>query len=217
MRKILGMVLLAALPGWGALSAMVSLPPKPSRHVMDAAGVLDDARENALDEQLTDYEQSTTNHVVVYVDRTIPAGTTLDEMSAEALRVWGISEPGRNNGAILFLFTDGRQAHLELGYELQNTITPAVAKRLLDGLRPELEQGDYMTAAENGVGELRSLLANPFLAYDANQAATAIDEPDQRQVTVKAELVTRSSWIVFLGLAVVFMAIAIARRKRRGL
>jgi uncharacterized protein len=216
MRKALMMVLLAVLPVLAALSAGADVPPKPSRHVTDAAGVLDDVRENALNEQLADYKRSTTNHLVVYVDRNVPAGMTLADMSAEALRVWGIGEPGRNNGAILFLFTDGSQAHLELGYEIQTTITPAVAKRILDGLRPSLEQRDYMTAAEQGVKELRSLLANPLLAYDAHQAATAVDEQDQRQLPVQGRATGKAPLIVFMGLAVVLTVILIARARTRG-
>lgn len=215
MRKVFAIAVMAALPVLAALPAWADLPPRPSRHVTDAAGVLDDPVENALNEQLADYERSTTNHLVVYVGRNIPAGMTLAEMSAEALRVWGISKPGRNNGAILFLFTEGRHAHLELGYELQTTITPAVANRILDGLRPELEQNDYMAAAEEGTGELRSLLANPFLAYDADQAATTVDEQDRPHTPVKAGAVTRAPLIVFMGLAVVLTVILIARSRTR--
>ena len=48
----------------------------PSKYVTDAAGVLDDERENALNERLAQYERDTTNQVIVYVDRRVPAGTT---------------------------------------------------------------------------------------------------------------------------------------------
>jgi uncharacterized protein len=215
MRKVAAIAVLVALPILAAFTAWADVPPRPSRHVTDAAGVLDDAPENALNEQLADYERSSSNHLVIYVDRNIPAGTTLAEMGAEALRVWGISEPGRNNGAILFLFTEGHQAHLELGYELRTTITPAVANRILDGLRPELEQGQFMAAAEEGAGELRSLLANPFLAYDADQAATAIEEQDRPRPAVKAAAVTRAPLIVFMALGVVLTVILIARSRLR--
>jgi uncharacterized membrane protein YgcG len=61
-------VLLAAL----ALP-LFALPPAPAKYVTDAAGVLDDAREEALNERLARYDRETTNQLLVYVDRHGPA------------------------------------------------------------------------------------------------------------------------------------------------
>jgi len=204
------MLALAALP----VLAASALPPKPARYVTDAAGVLDDTRENALNEELAAYERHTSNHFVVYVERKVPEGTTLEEMSAEALRVWGIGKPGRNNGAILFLFVDDRQGRLELGYGLQGTITEALANRIVTGLRPTMEQGDYTTAAEDGIHELRAMLDNPLAAYDANQAATVIDEREQSLLTLNAGSVTKFTVLPLLGFAIFVVGVTLVVRWR---
>jgi uncharacterized protein len=209
------MLALVALPVLPASA----LPPRPARYVVDDAWVLDDAREEALNEELAEYESRTTNHFVVYVGRKVPEGTTLEEMSAEALRVWGIGQPGRNNGAILFLFVEGRQGRLELGYDLRGTITEALANRIVTGLQPAMEQGDYTTAAEEGIHELQAMLDNPLAAYDADQAATVVDEQEQRRLALNAGSVVRFGIapLVLFALFVVAVILVVRRRARRKL
>lgn len=140
------LVLLAALP----LLADIPLPPAPARYVTDAANVIPDDREDALNEKLAQFDRETTNQVIVYVDRRIPEGTTLEEMSAEALRRWGVGDEKKDNGAILFLFIDDRASRIEVGYGLEGTLTDAHSKRILVSLRPALQSGDYAKAAEDG-------------------------------------------------------------------
>src|SRR5688500_7066667 len=106
MRKVMVLLAALALPA----AAQIPLPASPTRYVTDAAGVLDDARENALNERLAQYERDTSHQVIVYVDRTVPAGTTLEEMGAEAIRTWAIGQAKKDNGAILFLFVDDRES-----------------------------------------------------------------------------------------------------------
>src|SRR5689334_1446175 len=105
MRIGLVLVALAALP----LQAAIPLPATPTRYVTDAAGVLDDEREHALNERLARVDRETTNQLLVYVDRRVPEGTTIEEMGAEAIHTWAPGQKKTDNGAILFLFVDDRQ------------------------------------------------------------------------------------------------------------
>ena len=154
MRRIL-LLLAAALP----LLANGPLPPPPSAYVTDAAGVIPDAREIALNEVLARHEQETGNQILVYVDRRVPAGTTLEEMGAEAIRTWGVGQVEKDNGAILFLFIDDRQSRIEVGYGLEGVLTDALSKRILVDLRPSLQAADYAGAAELGSSAIISAIA----------------------------------------------------------
>lgn len=80
--------------------------------------MLDDQRENALNERLAQYERDTTNQLIVYVDRKVPEGTTIEEMGAEAIRTWAVGQKKKDNGAILFLFIDDRAVHRGLVHRL---------------------------------------------------------------------------------------------------
>ena len=59
---------------WLLLGAL-ALPPAPSMYVTDRANVLDDAREQALNARLAEFDRETSNQLLVYVDaksRTAP-------------------------------------------------------------------------------------------------------------------------------------------------
>lgn len=177
MRKLLTLLGLLTLP----LQAAIPLPPAPTRYVTDAASVLDDAREEALNESLAHYDRDTTNQILVYVDRTLPAGTTLEEMSAEAIRTWKVGQAKQDNGAILFFFIDDRESRLEVGYGLEGVLTDAVSKRILVSLRPALQSADYIGASEQGVAEIRQLLGAPA------EAAAVVDPVQARAAEIAAK------------------------------
>jgi uncharacterized membrane protein YgcG len=172
MRKLTLILAVLALPAL----AQIPLPPAPERYVTDRANVLDDARELALNERLAQYDRETSNQVIVYVDRRVPAGTTLEEMGAEAIRAWKVGQRKLDNGAILFLFIDDRQSRIEVGYGLEGVLTDARSKRILVGLRTPLRAGDYATAVERGAAEIIATITPP-------PPAKPLSSPPSRYVT----------------------------------
>jgi len=157
MRKIALALFVTALPVFAA----IPLPTAPVKYVTDAAGVIADDRELALNEKLAQFERDTTNQVIVYVDRKVPEGTTLEEMGAEAIKTWAIGQVRKDNGAILFLFIDDRESRIEVGYGLEGTLTDARSKRILVGMRDALRAGDYAAAVEGGAGAILETIRNP--------------------------------------------------------
>ena len=155
------------------LLAATPMPTAPSRYVTDAAGVIPDDREEALNAKLTQHDRETSNQILVYVDRRIPAGTTLEEMSVEALRAWRVGQAKQDNGAILFLFIDDRKSRIEVGYGLEGSLTDARSKQILVDLRPALESGDYATAAELGATRILETISTPAPSYSQQEAVEA--------------------------------------------
>ena len=147
---MIGQAFLAAVASlaWAA----APLPAKPTAYATDHAGVFDPARLSALNEKLAGFERTTSNQVLVYVDHRIPAGTTLEEMAAEAVRTWGVGQKGRSNGVILFVFVDDKAMRLEVGYGLEGPIPDARAKQITsEVIKPSFKQGDYAGGVEAGV------------------------------------------------------------------
>ncbi|MEO8380440.1 MAG: TPM domain-containing protein, partial [Acidobacteriota bacterium] len=106
------------------------VPPKPRDYVADRAGILDPAAARALNGRLLQFERETSNQLVVFVDRRVPPGTTLEELSAASIRHWGVGQEGKDNGAILFVFVDDRKMRIEVGYGLESVLTDARSKRI---------------------------------------------------------------------------------------
>src|SRR5262245_30127583 len=145
-------IALAFAAGPPAAAAPAASPPKPSRYVTDQAGVIPAARLSALNEKLAAFERETSNQVLVYVDRRLPADTTIEEVANEAVRTWGVGQKGRSNGALFFVFVDDHAMRLEVGYGLEGAIPDARAKQITsDVVKPFFKKGDYAGGVEAGV------------------------------------------------------------------
>ena len=73
----------------------------------------------ALNAKLEQFEKDTSNQVLVWVDKKIPEGFTLDDFAVRAFKKWGVGQQGTNNGAVLFVFTEDRKVRIEVGYGLE--------------------------------------------------------------------------------------------------
>jgi uncharacterized protein len=212
MRKIVVLLATLALP----LFAQIPLPPAPTKFVTDAAGVIPDDLEYVLNERLAYFEHTTTHQVIVYVDRRIPEGTTLEEMSAEAIRMWAVGQEEFDNGVILFLFIDSRDSRIEVGYGLEGTLTDAKSKRILVDMRPLLRRGDYGGAVEEGVVAILDTITperpapQPVPEPVAEIPYRPAYEPIREFFDFGAGCVFPFGLVLF-----VFMLVALARRSNR--
>jgi uncharacterized protein len=151
-----GCLVVVGAVSWAAGPAFArTIPPAPSKFVTDLAGVIPDSREAALNTKLEAFERDTSNQVVVWVDKKLPAGWSLEEFAAEAFKKWGIGQKNRDNGVLLLVFTQTRQARIEVGYGLEGALPDAIANRILqEQAIPSFRKGDYaegIGAAVDGI------------------------------------------------------------------
>jgi uncharacterized protein len=130
----------------------VTVPPKPATYVTDKAGVLNVTRAHALNEKLAQFERDTSNQILVYVDRGLPTDATIEQFANDAMHQWGVGQKGKDNGAVLFLFTGDRKMRIEVGYGLEGVLTDAKSKQITSTIiKPRLKAADYDGAVEQGV------------------------------------------------------------------
>ena len=140
------------------LLADSSVLPKPSKYVTDKAGVLKDGG-SALNEQLKKLQDDTTAQLLVYIDKKLPANTTIEDVAVKSFRSWGVGQKDKNNGIALFVFVDDRKMRLEVGYGMEGRIPDLVAKRVLDTmLKPAFKQQKYGDGINVAVAELQRLV-----------------------------------------------------------
>src|SRR5450756_1433472 len=121
-RRLPAGLLFAALPlllatGVCAATGPV-VPPVPTRFVTDKAGVIAPDVAAGLETRLADFERETSNQFLVYTEKTVPDGTTLEEYTVACAQAWKAGQTQRKNGMILFVFPGSRKARLEVGYGL---------------------------------------------------------------------------------------------------
>jgi uncharacterized protein len=131
--------------------------PRPARYVTDRAGILPAERADALNERLAAFERETSDQVLVYTEKRVPEGTTIEELGARAIRDWGPGQKGKSNGLIFFVFPDDRKMRIEVGYGLEGAIPDARAHRITDEVvKPFFLRGDFAGGVEAGVAALLS-------------------------------------------------------------
>ena len=154
MRRSIGGVVLW-LVGAVSAAAAVAVPPRPERYATDLAGVVDATRLAALNERLAQFERETSNQVLVYVDRRLPPGTTLEEWSTAAFNTWGVGQKGKDNGVALFVFVDDRKVRFEVGYGLEGAIPDVRTVRIREEyLAPRFRAGDFTGGIEQAADQL---------------------------------------------------------------
>jgi uncharacterized protein len=143
------LVLLALLALASAAQAAVEVPPRPDRYATDRAGVVAAARLAALNETLAQFERDTSNQVLVFVDRRLPANTTIEEYAAAAFKAWGVGQKGKDNGAVFFVFVDDRQMRIEVGYGLEGALPDIRAASIIeDHAKPRFRANDFAGGVE---------------------------------------------------------------------
>lgn len=107
-----------------------ALPPLTGR-VVDNAGILPEATEARLTAQLEALEKRTSDQLVVV---TVPglAGQRIEDLGLGLAKGWGIGQKGVDNGVLLVVAPNERQARIEVGYGLEGLLTDERAALILE-------------------------------------------------------------------------------------
>ncbi len=145
--------LVAALTITGALAtgaAAIEVPYLSGR-VNDAAAMIPPATRDRIESKLAELEKGTTAQLAVLTVASLD-GEPLEDFSIKVAETWKLGRKGKDNGALLLIAKDDRKMRIEVGYGLEETLTDAMCRRILDGVvRPRFRAGDYGGGVEAGV------------------------------------------------------------------
>lgn len=137
------------------LGAQEVMPASPAAHFNDYAGVVSPQTSQALDQKLAQFERDTSNQVVVAIYPKMESDSSVQDYTFRVAQSWHVGAKGRNNGAVLFIFTQSHQMYLQVGYGLEATLTDATAKRIIsDEIAPRFRAGDYDAGVTAGVNAI---------------------------------------------------------------
>jgi uncharacterized protein len=196
-----------------SLVASMTVPPKPATYVTDKAGVLDATRVHALNEKLAQFERDTSNQILVYVDRSLPADSTIEQFANDAMHQWSVGQKGKDNGAVLFLFTGDRKMRIEVGYGLEGVLTDAKSKQITSTIiKPRLMAADYDGAVEQGADAMVAVVRGEGLKGTGQTA----HEAKGRKVSAFPIAIAALIGFGFIGVIVAVIVIASRRRGTTG-
>jgi uncharacterized protein len=154
MRQLLLFILLAGLLPGRAFAAEV-IPPAPTDHFNDYAGVVRPATARTLDAELTQFERDTSNQILVAIYPQMQSPSSIEEYTVRVARAWGVGQQARRNGAVLFIFIQEHKLFIQVGYGLEAVLPDVLCQQIIaNEITPGFRAGDYDGALTAGVAAM---------------------------------------------------------------
>ncbi len=163
--------LLLLLLSLGLVARAQDIPPapQPARLVNDLAGILQPQEVEALERKLVAYDDSTSSQIAVVTVPTL-GGSDIADYAQKLYETWGIGRKGKNNGVLVLVALQERQARIQPGYGLEGAIPDALAKRIISNtIVPAFQQKQYYAGIDRATDQLIALTKGEYKA-DPDQA-----------------------------------------------
>ncbi len=132
-------------------ASALSIPEKPEGTVNDYAGLLSDTAKIGLSQTLSQFEQETSNQVVVAIFQSLEGGS-LEDFSIKLAEKWKPGQKDRDNGVILLIFKEDRAVRIEVGYGLEGALPDAIASQIIyNEIVPQFKGGNFDAGVLNGI------------------------------------------------------------------
>ncbi|HEY1251424.1 MAG TPA: TPM domain-containing protein [Thermoanaerobaculia bacterium] len=176
------------------------VPEKPQRYVTDRAGVFPPGQAEALNARLEQFERETSDQLLVWTDRKIPEGFTLEDFTVRAAQKWGVGQKKIDNGAILFVFTEDRKMRIEVGYGLEGVLPDITAHRIQEEeILPRFRSGDFAGGIEAGMTAMMAAIKGEYKG-----SGTTVNERQRRKSDNASQFGTCLILLVFFVLPILF-------------
>jgi uncharacterized protein len=161
------LVLLLSL-GLAARAQDIPPVPRPARLVNDLAGLMQPQEVEALEQKLVAYDDSTSSQIAVVTVPTL-GGSDIADYAQKLYETWGIGRKGQNNGVLILVAVQERQARIQPGYGLEGAIPDALAKRIISNtIAPAFQQKQYYAGIDRAADQLISLAKGEYKADPAD-------------------------------------------------
>ncbi len=169
-------LLIFLLVSFFAQAQIESVLPKqsvPPRLVNDFANVLTPEQEEALEQKLVAYDDSTSNQIAIVTLRTLidPKGVQYEdeEVALKILRDWKVGQQGKNNGIVILIVKNAdnteRKIRIEVGYGLEGAIPDITSKNIIENdIVPNFRQDNYYKGLDVATSSIIAAAAGEYKA-----------------------------------------------------
>jgi uncharacterized protein len=128
------------------------IPPAPQNHFNDYANVVSSATTSQLNNELVQFERDTGNQFVVAIYPKMQSDSSIEEYTVRVARAWGVGTKEKNNGIVLFIFTQDHKMFIQTGYGLEGALPDVLCKRIVeDEIAPRFRANDFNGGVTAGV------------------------------------------------------------------
>ena len=132
--------------------------PALTGRVVDVAGLLTPGDRAALAEALAGLEARTADQLVVVTVKSLQ-GKTIEDFGYQLGRRWGIGQKDKDSGVLLIVAAAERRVRIEVGYDLEGTLTDAATRLIIENsILPAFKGGDFPGGIKAGVSQITQAL-----------------------------------------------------------
>ncbi len=143
-------VWLLAIAAWADV-----LPPKPPVYFNDYAKVVSPRTAQRVNEQLADFERQSSDQILVAIYPKMPSDSDMAEYCTQVARSWKVGQPGKDNGAVIFVFTEQHKYFVVVGYGLEGALPDALCKTIMEqDAVPKFKRYEYGEGLAAAVNDL---------------------------------------------------------------
>jgi uncharacterized protein len=137
---------------WSAAPAAETIPPAPRDHFNDYAGIVQPAVARQLNDELAQFERTTSNQIVVAIFPHMQSDSSIEDYTVRVAQAWGVGTRDKKNGAVLFIFSQDRKLFIQVGYGLEGVLPDATCKQIIaNEITPRFRNGDFTGGVASGV------------------------------------------------------------------
>ncbi|OGX23738.1 MAG: hypothetical protein A2787_00655 [Omnitrophica WOR_2 bacterium RIFCSPHIGHO2_01_FULL_48_9] len=181
LRWVVGAIFICSLPvaAWGQLA---SLPGQPAGYVNDYAGLIDPSDRTVITDSLRELEEKTTAQVaVVTVKTTQPE--TIQQFSVRLFDRWKIGQKGKDNGVLVAVAVEDREAWITTGYGLEGALPDVICSKIVrDIMIPDFRNGRYSDGIRKGLGAVIGLIAKEYNVTVTGQQDYSFEKTDDQEL-----------------------------------
>ncbi len=173
---IIWLVLLTAWVGPGIRQAAAAIPdPPPELYVLDQAGVMSSSTKSIILSTSQELARQTKAQVAVVTLKSLD-DQPIDEVALQIGRKWQLGDKELNNGVLILVVPDERQARIEVGYGLEGALPDAKTGRIQDDyMLPAFRQGNYDQGLSDGYN---AVVAEVAKEYGVTLANSPVNQPE---------------------------------------
>lgn len=143
--------------------------PTPARFVNDFARLLSDVEVATLETKLKNYQDSTSNQVVIVTTSSLN-NYDIESYSYAIAKNWGIGQKEKNNGILITVAPNERKMRIEVGYGLEGAIPDAVCKHIIrEKMRPLFKNNLYFEGLDSATSNLIKYASGEYKAEDIKE------------------------------------------------
>jgi uncharacterized protein len=177
------------------------IPPAPAHYFNDYAGAVSSGTAADLETQLTQFERSTSNQLVVAIYPQMQSDSSIEDYTVRVAQSWGVGQKDKKNGVVLFVFTQDRQMYIQVGYGLEGALPDATCHLIIENeIKPYFRAGNYDDGLRAGVTAIMQATRGEY----KGTGQTVGDSNEQS-----------SSHLIFLIFFVVFLLFSFWSSRRR--